>query len=222
VVGIRWRRLNYGTLGQNILDPNCLGLMVHVHTFRDLSEANLAATWGKRYALGERDQEFPHGNPYRTLEVSDHFGRHGRVPNPPADKEHTHITLSKAYWFGAEETPKLVRDSGMVRADDGAGHLFVHGEEWFDDAGDYLQYKAFMRRADRNFVLRAGGRPDVKAALSLTFFTHASEKVRELELVIPPDEYARMAKGVAYSLRAVNSVPGYQWKVRGGVTVTRK
>jgi len=31
----RWRRLNYQKLGQNILDKQCLGLMVHVHTFVD-------------------------------------------------------------------------------------------------------------------------------------------------------------------------------------------
>ena len=62
-VGGRWRRLNYATLGQNVLEPNYLGLMIHVHTFRDLSEANLAATWGTRYATGRRDDVFPHGKP---------------------------------------------------------------------------------------------------------------------------------------------------------------
>ena len=57
-VGRRWRRLNYSSLGQNVLDPTYLGLMIHVHTFNDLSEAGLAATWGARYALGKREGEF--------------------------------------------------------------------------------------------------------------------------------------------------------------------
>ena len=61
--------------------------MIHVHTFNDLSEANLAPTWGARFALGQRDKVFRHNNPYRTLEVSDHFGKYAEVPNPPADKE---------------------------------------------------------------------------------------------------------------------------------------
>src|SRR5262249_1320888 len=66
-VGHRWSRLNYATLGQNILDAQYQGLMVKVHTFNDLSEANFASTWGRRYALGQRDKNFPFNNPYRTL-----------------------------------------------------------------------------------------------------------------------------------------------------------
>jgi hypothetical protein len=54
-VGGRWVRLNYSKLGQNILDAQTFGLLTHVNTFNDLSKARLAATWGKRYALGERD-----------------------------------------------------------------------------------------------------------------------------------------------------------------------
>src|SRR5207237_4897401 len=81
-VGGRWRRLNYTTLGQNVLEPRYLGLMIHAHTFRDLSEANLAATWGTRYAKGRRDDVFRHGNPYRLMEVSDHFGKYAREANP--------------------------------------------------------------------------------------------------------------------------------------------
>jgi hypothetical protein len=82
-VGRRWRRLNYTTLGQNILDARYFGLMIHVHTFNDLSEANLAATWGTRYALGKRDEVFRHSNPYGTVSLEDHFGEHAKVPNPP-------------------------------------------------------------------------------------------------------------------------------------------
>src|SRR5262249_10959691 len=85
-VGHRWRRLNYKQLGQNILDPRFLGLMIHVHTFNDLSEANLAATWGRRFALRGRDETFPATNPYRALAIDDYFGRHANVPNPPPDK----------------------------------------------------------------------------------------------------------------------------------------
>ncbi len=109
-VGGRWRRLNYTTLGQNVLAQNYLGLMIKVHTFNDLSEANLAATWGTRYAKGLRDDVFKHSNPYCLLEVSDHFGKYASVPNPPvAAYEHKQITIEKPTgpnprmrrrWFG--------------------------------------------------------------------------------------------------------------------------
>jgi RNA polymerase sigma factor (sigma-70 family) len=81
-VGGRWVRLNYKTLGQNSLDGSLMGLLTHVNTFNDLSDVPLAATWGKRYAKGERDAVFRYGNPYRCEEVSDHFGKFAKVENP--------------------------------------------------------------------------------------------------------------------------------------------
>jgi len=138
-VGNRWRRLNYSTLGQNTLDANYFGLMVHIHTFNDLSEANLAPTWGVRYALGKRDEVFPHSNPYRTIAVEDHFGKYGDLPNPPA-KEHKCLTLTKVYWPDAKDSPEAVRNFRSGSPPE-SGRLFVHVEEWLDNAGDYLQYK---------------------------------------------------------------------------------
>ena len=105
-VGNRWRRLNYRALGQNVLDPIYLGLMVHVHTFNDLSEAGLAATWGTRYALAKRDGEFKHSNPYRTIALDDHYGRYAKTPNPQAEnKEHRQITIDRAYGPDAKDAP---------------------------------------------------------------------------------------------------------------------
>ena len=126
-VGNRWRRLNYSTLGQNVLDPTYLGLMVHVHTFNDLSEAALAATWGARYALGKRDSEFKHSNPYKAIALDDHFGRHAKVPNPPAvAKEHRQITIDRVYWPEARDAPAMVR-AMPDRTEKGAGRFFIHG-----------------------------------------------------------------------------------------------
>jgi hypothetical protein len=216
-VGGRWRRLNFTTLGQNVLERNYLGLMIHVHTFNDLSEANLAATWGTRYARGLRDDVFRHGNPYRLLEVSDHFGRYARVPNPGLER----ATITRAYWPEARDAPKEIRELKWSK-EPGSGRFFVHGEEWLEDAGDYLQYKLFMRRSDRRFALRAKGRPDVSCRVSMNFYTNAPRKLRELEVLIPPAEYARMARGVPYALHPVNGKKGYTWKVRDGVTLTRE
>ncbi len=220
-VGGRWRRLNYTTLGQNILERNYLGLMIHVHTFTDLSEANLAATWGTRYAKGQRDDVFRHGNPYRLLEVSDHSGKYTRVANPPADKEHKRVTIDKAYWQEARDAPAEIRELRWSK-EPGSGRFFVHCEEWLENAGDYLQYKLFMRRSDRRFVLRAKGQPDVSCQMSMNFVAGGPRKLRELEVIIPAADYPKMAKGAAYTLHPANGKRGYEWKVRDGLTVTRE
>jgi hypothetical protein len=82
-VGSRWCRLNYTTLGQPIFDQHLFGLQTHLHTFNDLSEAKLAPTWGWRYAKGERSAVFKHSNPYSAVTISDLFGCHSSIPNPP-------------------------------------------------------------------------------------------------------------------------------------------
>ncbi|MGD8499952.1 MAG: redoxin domain-containing protein [Phycisphaerales bacterium] len=82
-VGNRWHRLDYSKLGRHILSPHQFGLDTHLYTFNDLSEANLTPTWGRRYAKGERDDVFKHSNPYTAIEVSDLFGSHSDIPNPP-------------------------------------------------------------------------------------------------------------------------------------------
>jgi Transglutaminase-like superfamily len=219
-VGNRWRRLNYAALGQNVLDAKYLGLMVKDHTFNDLGEAGLAPTWGARYALGKRDDVFQHANPYRTLAITDHFGKYADVPNPPA-KEHKWLTLSKLYWADAKEAREIVRRY-PDDARPGSGRLFVHAEEWFEDAGDHLQYRAVLReKADPNFVLRAEGRPDVRCQASGGFITDTARQLREFEIVIPPHEFAKMAKEVAYTLHPVNEVAGFKWIVKDGVSVAR-
>jgi hypothetical protein len=87
-IGNRWHRLNYKKLGQPILDPQLFGLHTHLYTFNDLSEANLAATWGLRYGKHERCAVFEHSNPYRAVTLSDLFGCHGDIPNPSAARQH--------------------------------------------------------------------------------------------------------------------------------------
>jgi transglutaminase-like putative cysteine protease len=82
-VGKRWHRLNYTKLGQPILDDQCFGLHTHLYTFNDLSEANLAPMWGVRYGKRIRGDVFKHSNPYTAVTLSDLFGCHSDIPNPP-------------------------------------------------------------------------------------------------------------------------------------------
>ena len=218
-VGNRWRRLNYNTLGQNVLDSTYLGLMIHVHTFNDLSEAGLAATWGARYGLGKRDGEFKHSNPYRAIALDDHFGRFAKVPNPVVeDKEHKRITIDRVYWADAEDAPAQVR-AMRSGAQTGGARFWIHGVEWFGDVG-YVQYKKFMQGVDRNFVLSAAGKPEIPCKLSMSYVTDPNAGVRDMEVTIAPEDFGRMARRVAYSLRPVNSVKEYQWRVKDGVMLT--
>lgn len=216
----RWRRLNHTRLGQNILDINCLGLMVHVHTFNDLSDANLAATWGTRYATSQRDDLFPYNNPYRLLEINDHFGAKAKVENPPLGELKT-VTLGKAYWADAPDAPEALPESLRRQPNDGSGRLFLHGEEWLANGDNYFQYKVFLQRASQGFILQAKGHPDLHVRLSGLYITSPAEGVREMEVIIPKEEFAKMAKGVTYTIHPVNGKAEYIWKVRDGLTVKR-
>jgi hypothetical protein len=221
-VGGRWVRLNYAKLGQNSLDAATMGLLTHVNTFNDLSEVPLAETWGKRYALGERDDVFRYGNPYRCVELSDHFGKFARLDNSQA-REHRSITISRAYWADDPGAPDMIkglkRQSRGGRGAKSSALLFLHGEEWFDDQ-PWQQLKIFLQSAGKEFVFKADGSPDIHGRTTTGSCTNPSENIREIEVVIPAAEYAKMRPGVVYTVLPRNEVPGYKWRTKGQVTIT--
>jgi hypothetical protein len=212
----RWRRLNYSRLGANI--DSTFGLMTHVHTFTDLSEADLTRTWGWRYGKGERDTIFKTSNPYRATEISDRYGVHCNLANPES-KEHRQITIAKAYWHDAADAPGEVKNAYWI-AKDRAGHLFVHGDEWFKGE-HYAQYKEFMIRADPNFKLVADGAPDITGKLSSGYITAESQNLREIEIRFDPAEFGKMLDDLTYRLVPVNGNEKYRWAVADGVVVKK-
>ena len=120
----RWRRLNYNQLGANI--DSTFGLMTHIHTFGDLSEAGLTSTWGWRYGKGERNTIFKTSNPYCATEVSDRFGIHCGLSNPEVEeKEHTGITITKAYWPGGPGGRMASKAADRARTDQGSSSFTV-------------------------------------------------------------------------------------------------
>ena len=219
-VGGRWVRLNYKTLGQNILDGSLMGLLTHVNTFNDLSEVPLAATWGKRYATGERDAVFRYGNPYRCEEVSDHFGKFAKVENPEV-REHRALTISRAYWADDPEAHDTIKETKWLSHSDGSRSLLLHGEEWLDDESG-PQYRPFLEAAGKEFLFKADGHPDVHGRITTSSITWHSRNLHEIELLIPREEYARMEPGVEYTLAPPNDVAGYEWKTKGKVAIMRK
>src|SRR5262249_2142046 len=136
---------------------------------------------------------------------------------------HHHITITRAYWADEPGTPEDLRRFAAEKSmRDNAARLYVHGDEWWDDAGDYRQYRLFLDQVDRHLVLRARGRPDVKAEVPGSFFSSASSGLRDMDVVIPPQEYAKMVLDVPYAIQPVNGVAGYRWRVKDALTITRR
>ena len=220
-VGGRWVRFNERTLGQNTLDVHVMGLLTHVNTFNDLSEVPLAATWGKRYALGERDVVFAHANPYRCEAVSEYYGKFLAKAENLGVREHRAITITRAYWADADdalESVKRARRTGFFH-DNGSGQLLIHGEEWIEGV-PWQQYKVFLLAAGKEFLFQADGHPDVHGRITTGSIVGRTD--HELIIAIPPEELARMEPGVEYTLKPQNEMPGYEWKTKGRVTIAKK
>jgi hypothetical protein len=216
-VGGRWVRLNNAKLGQDILDSGTFGLLTHVNTFLDLSDAGLAATWGRRYALGEHDDVFPHANPYRALEVSDHFGKFARTENPES-REHESLTLSRLYWRDSPESPAFLKKSAK-NPQDRAGYVLAHVEEWFADE-PYTQYKLFLQTAPKDFVFQADGRPPIRGRLAGS--ATSPPDFHEIAIAIPPSEFEKMEPAVDYTFLPPKGTPGHEWKTKGTLTIKRQ
>jgi hypothetical protein len=213
-VGNRWRRLNYTVLGQPILDAHCLGLHTHLYTFNDLSDANLAPTWGWRYGKNEKSVFFKHGNPYSAITLSELFGCHSNItiPNPPI-QEHRFLTISKAYWFHSSERPSWISEDAVPKDND--GHLLFHIDEWFE--GELTsQYSSFYNEVDKLFLLKSEGHTDIMAYAERGMWN------QEFYVRIPEQEYVKMVLGVPYTIHPVNSNPEYQWRVVEGVTIRKE
>jgi hypothetical protein len=181
-------------------------MLIPVLTLHDWADAGIAATEGKRQGLGERDELFPHVNPYVTLEVSDLFGAHATVANEPVE-ELRNLTIVKAFWYAD-------RPAGhdMHSLDDASGHVFVQVKE----AGDLATYKPFYDVVDKEFVLHAEGRPDVPVRAERGYWGSGVFYLR-----IEPKALETMAEGLAYALVPRNGVAECRWNVAGDVTLKR-
>jgi hypothetical protein len=58
--------------------------------------------------------------------------------------------------------------------------------------------------------------------MQLSIWGDTARQLREILVVIPKDEFAKMKLGVAYSIHPVNGVADCQWKVKEGLTITRE
>jgi hypothetical protein len=221
-VGGRWRRLNYGKLGQNILDEQYLGLMTHTATFSDWADGEMAKTWGVRQAReGPHDDVFGGPNPYSAISVSDRFGVHANVANDLllGPDELRCLTIERAYWWSSPER-KIEMD---LHGDDPAGHVLLHVKEGKPGAGSKA-YRAFWSGCSKEFLLRAAGQADVRARATRGFWADPEKGIQEFHLAIEPGELAKMEADVPYSLAVVQPEgkdEDFRWEFAGDVTLAR-
>lgn len=211
-VGGRWRRLNGDRLGQSTLDRALFGLITHVHTFNDLSEAELVR-WGGRTP----DEMFRYSNPYSALEVSDQIGVHCTEANAMLPSAGIKVlTIRKTCWLESPDLPKCVRGSQFDS--DGSGHLFLHVDDPDGAGGD--DYRAFYESASKQFRLKAKDQPPIAANAERGYWIDPNEDCREFYIRIAPEERAKMKTGVKYALEVVTQNDSAQWKVAAGMEIT--
>lgn len=219
-VGGRWVRLNYHKLGQNILDARMYGLLTHTLTFRDLSEAGLSPTWGRRYALGLRSVEFPTANPFAVIEVSDRFGVHAQIPNPPVNPspEHAVLTFKRLIWADSAQRPNWLPFDAIRSSKPERVVILARPAERFENQ-DHRQYRRFIDASDHSFLLKDAAGTEIQARLTNGFFSAATEC--EIALFISHQDRARMKPGVTFTLVPKNQKAGApKWAVQDGATLT--
>jgi len=212
LVGGRWHRLNYQRLEPPPLDAHAFGLILPVLRIRDWADSGMVDTVGRRQTLGEQDDLFPGVNPYVTLEVSDLFGAHANVKNEPVDEPEAFakLTIVKAFWY-ADRAPGY----DMRGLDSASGHVLFQVKENRDDGG-IAQYKPFYDLADKEFVLKAEGHPDVPARAERGYWGSGVFYLR-----IEPEALGSMEADLAYALVPRNGAGECRWAVESGVTLAR-
>ncbi|HZR17523.1 MAG TPA: transglutaminase domain-containing protein [Verrucomicrobiae bacterium] len=209
-VGHRWVRLNYGTLGQPILDAHYFGLLTHIYTCADLSQVPLAQTWGMRYFQYPAGQpKLSSQNPYRLISVTDCFGANARVDNPPVPPaELRTVTIIGLYPKGSPQVPSWVRaDTWQKPKTD----FLIAGKEWLP--GSYHQMRAFETRVGHEFLLTAPGHPTIKAHLNRLCLSQGDGTFQAYGAQFAPEDEPKLEPGVAYSIQPVNTSEIYQWTV---------
>lgn len=221
-VGGRWRRLNYDRLGQNILDEQFFGMMTHLGTWSDWSDAEMAERWALRqHDPRRRDDVFGHANGYSVISLSDRVGVHAEesatlllpdsplfVGDPPQE-----LTIERVYAFFTDERPAVV-DMRMDLTE-AAGHFVMRVSERHSMA----EYKAFWDAVDGRFTLRAEGEPDVPARTARGFWVRPEDGVRDFYLRVEPADFEHMVPETPYRLIPRNDHPPLRWVVLDSVVV---
>lgn len=225
-IGGRWRRLDYSTLGRNTYGPSTMGMVTHVHTFRDLSDADLTATWGVRYAKGLRDDIFCSSNPYQTTELSDRIGIHSdmEIPKPKQPWEKTgNLRILSAYWWNdlpADDWRRRMLTPDQDRSKQ--GHLLLHVEWASRTRLNSNQIVRLLNFIDRNMHLVGDQGKRIPLEIRGRSVWTGPQGGAEMEIPISEEIYSMLKRDMEYSLVPVNSMDEFQWEVADEVKVVKK
>lgn len=215
-VGKRWRRLNYTALGQNVLDAEYLGLMVHVYTYVDQGTARLSG-WGNREVHPLHTALFGGANPYSCTSLSDRFGAHAKVANEPLASVRE-LEIGRAYWYDDPKRDAKLSMSNLADRET-AGHVLVHVDTEFPNEGSSA-YGTFYGEVSKQFELRASGRDPIPLRAARGYWIDSDKDLKEFYLRIEPADYARMQPGVDYALAWLGEKDAdFRWTVRSGVAL---
>jgi transglutaminase-like putative cysteine protease len=209
LVNHRWVRLNYSSLGQPILDTLYFGLLTHIYTCADLSQARLAQTWGMRFFKYPADQpKLSSVNPYRLISVKDSFGAGAHVENlmvPPAELRI--VTIIGLYLPDSPQVPEWAAE-GLARQKTGTDFLIAF-KEWV--SGSYNQMRAFQKRTGQDFLLTAPRHADLRVHLSGLRQSAGDGSFQAYGAQIVQEDKAKLAPGVDYILHPINTSDTYLW-----------
>lgn len=206
-VGNQWVRLNYTELGQDPVDADYLGLMIQVLRVSDWAESGLPETWGV-HAEARNIVTFSSANPYRGLAVADYIGSSVQLPNPP--QPFNEIRRAKILSAYSNASPGL---SEVMRQRIGSGFLLKASSDT-PNKDNWKYFRLFTVR-NRQFVLRAPGRPDVSASSSGSITDPGYEGWR----LFANDQHERMVPGVAYHPIPVDQTGEYRWEIPDSLTI---
>jgi hypothetical protein len=211
-----WVRLNYKTLGQPVLDAHYFGLLTHIYTCSDMSQAPLARTWGMRYFKYPADQpKLSSENPYRLISVHDHFGANVRMDKPPvAVAELRTVTIIGLYRAESPEVPKWASDQELWQRTQ-TGFL-IASKEWIPEAAN--QMRAFQKHVGHEFLLTAPNHPDVRARLNGRDDSAGDGSFQAYGAQVVPEDKAKLIPGVAYGIKPENISEIYKWVVEPDMT----
>ncbi|MCB9832578.1 MAG: transglutaminase domain-containing protein [Planctomycetes bacterium] len=185
-VGGRWRRLDQGYLGQDLVHAGALGLATKVAMVGDWAEARAWESTGRRQALRRRDDVFGHANPYSCISLRDEFGPHCRLENPEIES----MTISALLETDSPALPADVRAGLEPRGR--RGLVIVAGTAW-----DLEGAQAFTTAADRRLDLVPDRGPRIGLDLDpFCFWLRPSGTIYVYLPTADPDRQAlRQARG---------------------------
>jgi hypothetical protein len=93
----------------------------------------------------------------------------------------------------------------------GSTEILIGVKEWIP--GTHEQMRDFYQRASHNFLFVASGYPDVRGQLTGRMVSSGDGSFQAYGLEVMPEDAAKVAAGVAYTVKPLNTNDRYRWQV---------